>query len=200
MKLAVAIGASLVAFSAAASARADDDDAPRTPPPATGVYPAPMSQTTQSTYVPQSVAMSGPREIDAVDEDAPPAGYRAETRARKGLIIGGAVTFGSLYMISALAAAAGADANRGETNPLAAMWVPGVGPFIQLASTTSSTAKVFLTIDGLAQTSGLVMLVYGLASPKSVFVRNDLAQSKPKIMPVPIVTASGGGAGVVGTF
>jgi len=42
--------------------------------------------------------------------------------------------------------------------------------------------------------------VYGIAAPQTVFVRNDLAENKLKIMPVPVVTSTGGGAGVVGIF
>ena len=65
------------------TARADDDgddDADEVQPPAqpavVPVYTAPLSQTTQTTYVPQSVAMSGPEEITDFDFERPvPLGY-----------------------------------------------------------------------------------------------------------------------------
>lgn len=169
-------------------------------------YTAPLYQQTQPTYVPQSVALSGPREIkDWREGEAVPPGYRPVERTRKGLIVGGAVTFGTLYFISALVAAAGADANPNSTNPLAAMWVPGIGPFIQMTSTKSATANVFLAVDGAAQSAGLAMLIYGLFVPKTVLVRNDLGENtpkktKPEVHPVPLVGGGTTGLGLVGTF
>lgn len=170
-------------------------------------YTAPIYQTTQPSYVPQSVAMSGPREIkDWREGEAVPPGYRPVERTRRGLIIAGAVTFGSLYLISALVAAGGQDSHPGESNPLAAMWIPGVGPFVQMASTESATANVVLAIDGAAQSAGLVMLIYGLAVPRTVLVRNDLAKNerpaapRPQVRAVPMVGGGTTGFGVVGTF
>lgn len=171
------------------TAWADDDDdqpppapypQPAGPPP---VYVAPLSQQTQSTYVPQSVALSGPEEITDVGErQQAPAGYTAIKRARKGLIIGGAVTLGSTYMVCALTAAIGADTARSVdgtrgTNEVAAMWIPVAGPFVQIARTDSATANVFLFGLGGAQVAGAIMLYYGLTTEKRVFVRNDLVGS-----------------------
>src|SRR5262249_33082790 len=66
-------------------------------------YPAPLAQTTQPSYVPQSVALSGPEELRNWHEGEPiPPGYKPVERVRKGLIIGGAITFGALYSLSAL--------------------------------------------------------------------------------------------------
>src|SRR5215467_13654577 len=100
---------------------ADDDPPPvrRGPQP---VYPAPLAQETQSTYVPQSVALSGPEEISEWDSSRPvPMGYTPVERARKHLIVGGAVTFGVTYGISAFVAAIGEDAHRnGGTNEVGA--------------------------------------------------------------------------------
>jgi hypothetical protein len=158
-----------------------------------GEYVAPLSQTTQPTYVPQSVAMSGPREMPYREGEPVPPGYHVSERVRKGLIIGGAVTFGTLYFISALVAAAGADSSHNESNPLAAMWVPGVGPFIQMTKTSSATANVFLAVDGLAQSGGLLMLGFGLFSPRTVLVRNDLATSKGKKTEVALAPLAGRG-------
>jgi len=163
-------------------------------------YPAPLSQTTQPSYVPQSVAMSGPREIRSYEAGDPiPPGYRPVERTRRGLIVGGAVLFGTLYFISALAAAIDADNGKGELAPL---WVPGVGPFIQMFSTDSATGKLFLGIDGVGQSAGLFMLVYGLTARKTVLVRNDLAKGpeKPGVTVAPLVGAGTSGLALRGTF
>src|SRR5690349_4987127 len=85
---------------------------PSQPPPASarapnGEYVAPLQQGTQQVYVPQSVALSGPREISEYEEGDPiPPGYHAESKVRKGLVIGGAVTFGVMYILSVLVGAA----------------------------------------------------------------------------------------------
>jgi hypothetical protein len=167
-----------------------------------GQHVAPIYQTTQPSYVPQSVAMSGPRELAYNDGDPIPPGYHTSERVRKGLIIGGAVTFGTLYFFSALVAAAGADTSGSDRNPTAAMWVPGVGPFIQMTKTSSATANVFLAVDGLGQSAGLLMLGFGLFSPRTVLVRNDLASApkKPAVAVTPMAGPGGTGMAVVGAF
>jgi hypothetical protein len=150
-----------------------------------GEYVAPLQQQTQTTYVPQSVALSGPRMIKDWEPGQPiPMGYHPETRARTGLIVAGAVTFGTLYLISLFSCAIAGDAARNESNPAAAMCAPVVGPFIQMAQTSSSAGNVALAVDGIAQAAGATMLIVGIASPRNVLVRNDLATVR--LTPVPI--------------
>ncbi len=169
--------------SAPTSASADDDyygEEARPPPPAPGpqpVYTAPLSQTTQTTYVPQSVAMSGPEEISSDTDRAAPAGYTAVLRPRKGLLIGGGVSFGASYGLSILIAAIGSDIGGSNGNEAASMWIPVAGPFLQIANTDSATLGLFLAGIGAVQTTGAIMLYYGLTTKKRVFVRNDLVGS-----------------------
>lgn len=178
---ALLLGLSLLAVSSTAYADDDDEDMPppQVMPGPAPVYQAPLAQTTQSTYVPQSVALSGPEEItDNTDGRPAPAGYTSVKRSRKGLLIGGGVTLGVSYGISAMTAAIGDDfAGSDGKNEVAAMWIPVAGPFIQIANTDSATAKVFLVGLGAAQVAGAVMLYYGLTTTKTVFVRNDLVGS-----------------------
>jgi hypothetical protein len=177
-----------------------DQAAGRCQAPAAG-YATPMQQTTQSTYVPQSVAMSGPRMIkDWQDGDPVPDGYRVTQRKRVGLIVGGAVTFGVLYLFSVLGAAIVRDANNvvGGKDNADALFIPGVGPFVQMTTTTSATGNVFNVIDGAGQCAGLAMLFVGLTSPKQVLVRSDLGRSV--ILPTPYIGRGGGGIGLVGLF
>jgi hypothetical protein len=171
-------------------ARAQDEapappPAPR-PPPASahaenGEYVAPLSQQTQRSYVPQSVALSGPKELrDWKEGDPIPDGYREVQRARSGAIVGGCVTLGVMWLISALVAAGAQDANSlagNHTNPDAALYVPVVGPFIQMGNTSSALGNMTLLIDGLAQTGGFALLVYGITTPRNVLVRADLAEN-----------------------
>ena len=163
----------------AGTARADDDEEAPPPPPqapvAVPLYTAPLSQTTQTTYVPQSVALSGPEEItDVVDGRGAPMGYTTVHRTRKGLLIGGGVTFAATYGISLLSAAIGEDTKGGGRNEAAAMAIPLAGPFIEMGETDSATLHLFLAGLGAAQVAGAVMLYYGLTTTKTVYVRNDL--------------------------
>lgn len=191
-------------FTAPMAARAQS--APAAPPPAAAVqqpngeYTAPLQQQTQPSYVPQSVAMSGPPIINDPNENVPvPAGYHPETRVRKGLIIGGAITFGALYLISLLVAAAGSDIadSTGGKNGVASLYIPVFGPFVQMTQKGSSSGNVVLAIDGIGQAAGAAMLIGGIVAPKTVLVRNDLGfiQVTPMRM-----GKDGAGFGLTGTF
>ncbi len=147
-----------------------------------GEYVSPMQQQTQQTYVPQSVAMTGPRVIKDWNEGEPiPPGYHPSSRVRGGLIGGGAGLFGAFYLISALVAAVGTDVcNSGINchNPFWPMYIPVAGPFITIGTVGSSaTGDIFLILDGLAQAGGVAMIIVG-AIGHTVLVRNDLGEAK----------------------
>ena len=178
---------------------------PPPPPPASaigpnGEYVAPMSQTMQPTYVPQSVAMSGPRFIKDWEEGQPiPYGYHHETRVRKGMVISGAVVFGVLYLYSAFAAAVGEDISTetGGGNKAAWMYLPVFGPFLEMTETDSASLRYILMLDGLAQAAGAALLVAGVMYPKHLLVRNDLATMT--VVPMRI-GLEGSGMGLIGRF
>jgi hypothetical protein len=191
--LAVLPVAALALAPSTAFAQDYDEDQPPPQPAVQPVYTAPLSQTTQTTYVPQSVAMSGPEEITDFDFERPvPLGYTMVKRPRKGMIIGGAVSFGVSYGISVLSAAIGEDISSDGRNEAASMWIPVAGPFLQMAQTDSATLRVFLFGLGAAQTTGAILLYYGLTTKKRVLVRNDIVGS---LMVTP--TAGDGTAGML---
>lgn len=163
------------------------------------MYPTPLAQETQSTYVPQSVAMSGPEEISNWDSNRPvPDGYTPVERPRKHLIVGGAVTFGVGYGLSAFVAAVGEDStHNGGTNEVAAMWIPVAGPWIQAGRTDSATAKFFLVGMGATQVAGAIMLYYGMTTTQRVLVRNDLVGS---LSVSPLVARGASGMVLSGRF
>jgi hypothetical protein len=193
--------------------------APGTPPPASGApapwgtppppppyavapngqYVAPLQQTTQPSYVPQSVALSGPRFIkDWQPGEEIPYGYHPESRVRKGAIIGGAIAFGVPYLYSAFIASVGSDlAGASGDNKVADLYVPVFGPFMEMSQTSSATARYVLMLDGVAQGVGAGLLIYGLVSPKPILVRNDLALVT--VTPVRM-GQDGNGIGVMGRF
>jgi hypothetical protein len=178
---------------------------PPQPPPASAVAPngeyvAPLSQTTQPTYVPQSVALSGPRMIKDWEPGTPiPHGYHAETRVRKGKVISGSIVFGVTYLYSSFIAAIGQDisSETGDDHGLGWLFIPVLGPFLEMMETDSTTAHYILALDGIAQAAGVTLLVTGLMYPKWVLVRNDLASAT--VVPMKI-GMDGSGFGLVGRF
>jgi hypothetical protein len=165
------------------------------------MYTAPLSQTVQPSYVPQSVALSGPEEIDEdIDDRSPPPGYTLVHRRRKGLLIAGPIVLGAVYGYTALIAAVGTDIDKdtgGDGTSVAPLFIPVLGPFLEMGETDSYTARYLLAIDGAAQVAGAVMLYYGLTTTKRVFVRNDMLAN---MSVVPMVTPETSGLAVFGRF
>ena len=188
---------------AAPAAPPEPEDAvpgqPQYPPQAYPQYP-PTYQQYPGAPTPYPPPGAWPRYIKDWEEGQPiPYGYHPEKRARKGLVIPGAVMFGVAYLLSTLVAAAD-DGNYEGGNRYTALWIPVIGPFIQMGrSTTVGDDNQMFFLDGAAQTAGLTMLVLGLAFPRTILVRNDLGTIS--LLPTPMhVGRDGTGLGLVGRF
>jgi hypothetical protein len=144
-------------------------------------------------YHPQ--APLAPKVMDYEGGPVPP-GYHVATRARKGFIVAGAVTFGTLYLFSALGAAAAQDAKDEGFTPL---YAPCVGPFVAMGTAdVNATGAFALAVDGVAQSAGAAMLLFGLLAPQTKLVRNDAAVIE---IPAPVAFGrSGYGLGVAGAL
>lgn len=145
------------------------------PAPAYG-YPPPPSYAMPGPYAP---AWPAPRYIyDYEEGEVVPPGYHVETRAHRGLVIGGAVTFSSAYLLSVLGAVSGAtDGPKGPKRYLPLL-VPVGGPFITIGTADSKGAgTALLTLDGLAQVGGVALFIIGLSTDQALLVRNDVRTS-----------------------
>jgi hypothetical protein len=93
------------------------------------------------------------------------------------------VTFGVTYGIALATAAVGADLNRnGEsTTDISDLWIPALGPFLLTGQVDSAVGKLWLINWGIAQSAGAIMLVYGIANPRTLLVRNDQLGIAPMI-------------------
>ncbi|HEX3763363.1 MAG TPA: hypothetical protein VHW23_31930 [Kofleriaceae bacterium] len=172
---------------------------PPPPPPGGAMPPAPPGYA--PVYGPQPVMPPyAPAEITDFDDSAPvPYGYTKVSRTRIGLIIGGSVTLGATYLCTAFVGAlaeAVDNVDRNNTN-VAPVYVPVVGPFLEIGETDSSFARFWLTVSGLGQTAGAIMLVYGLTSPRTTLVRNDQLIVTSI---APLVAPGASGLSVVGRF
>lgn len=169
------------------------------PPPA--VAPGPVYVQPSPFYI------QGPRTLP-YDEGQPiPQGYTRREKPRLGLIIGGAVTLGVSYLLSLMAfviddsvSCVEFDGSGGcdETSDLWPLAIPVAGPFLTIGTTDGEQDSLtILLLDGLAQVGGVVMLVLGVTSKKTVLVRNDLAE----VHVTPLSFANGGhGLGLAGHF
>ena len=147
---------------------------------------------------------------DWEEGDPIPPGYREDTRIRKGLVIGGSVTLGSLWVISIIFGAAGASIEQtdedlnGDTNGITpedwyVLMVPVAGPFIGIATLEPEGAgTAFLILDGVAQAGGLAMLIAGLAA-RETYIR-PVPYGEIDVRVAPVVAPGFAGMGLNGTF
>ncbi len=143
-----------------------------------GVIAAPLAARAQQAappeappYAPPPSWANGPKKMPYEEGQPIPAGYRVEQERRKGLIIGGSITFGVAWLATAIIAAF--DTHR-EVKDVGL--VPVVAPFLALASgkVKSGDEPVWLGA-GLVQAGGVAMLAIGIVVKREVLVRNDVA-------------------------
>ena len=155
------------------------------PPPAGYAYPPPPPGYAYAYPAPTAYGLTYPTPLRA-PESAPynggpvPAGYHVEERARRGMLIGGAVVLGVPWVLG-LTIASGYD----FSNQSGWLVVPVLGPWITIASRKTdglcgygnscpddNGVRTMLILDGLTQAAGAIMLVYGLSSTKKVMARD----------------------------
>ncbi|KYF65048.1 hypothetical protein [Sorangium cellulosum] len=194
--LAVAIGI-IVSLAGAGQARADDAPPPAPPPMQQQPLPAPQAPPPPGFHAAPGVAPAGPKVLPWREGEPVPPGYQPETRVRKGLVISGAIVFGTVYLFTAIG---GADAVYRGSSGYAALFVPVAGPFLTLATTRQDDLETMaLVLDGLVQITGAALLLPGLLVPKTVLVRDDVG--KAFVVPVPMSFGpSSAGLGLVGRF
>jgi hypothetical protein len=171
-------------------------------------YPPPGYAAPAPVYImpPPQQAPAGPRKITDWEEGEPiPAGYHKVSHVRVGLIVGGAVTFGVTYLLTALSGALVSDVGNATNcgtscSSAKPLLIPLAGPWIVLPNVTSTaTGSFFLVLDGLVQAAGVGMLIGGIAAQKTDLVRDDTA--KVVVLPTPVVFDNkGAGFGFKGTF
>ena len=88
-------------------------------------------------------------------------------RARKGLVIGGAVTFGVSWGIAALISSILVDSTSGCTGSCRdsanVFWVPVIGPIWADARDPGSDGRGFFILWSAAELAGVVMFAFGVA-------------------------------------
>lgn len=155
------------------------------------------------TYAP--IVRERPATLPYVNGAPIPRGYMVEEYHPRGLIIGGAITLGSLYLIS-LSVAPTDDYKNGNG------WlaVPVIGPFGWLATrkdrtcgygsytytcSDDSSNRTLAMLDGLGQVAGATMLIAGLA-----ITRKHLVLVDTDVVVAPYATSTSSGLQLLGRF
>lgn len=185
------------------------------PPPTTAipgqpyilVDPATGRQMPMLTYGP--MLRQRPAELPYTEGAPIPRGYVLQEYHPRGLIIGGAVTFGVLYLISFSVASSN---NFDSTNAWLA--VPVIGPFGWLAARKSPTCnnttsiytvscntddsgnRAMVAMDGMAQVAGAAMLIAGVAITRKRLLLTD----QQELFVAPYTSSTGSGIRLFGRF
>lgn len=148
-----------------------------------------------------------PRELPYSENRPVPPGYALDEYHIRGLIIGGAVTLGTLWAISF--SVASSNDFSGANGWLA---VPVIGPFGWLATRKApqcntatyysscndeSSNRTLVAFDGIGQIAGAGMLIAGLAVTRKRLV---LIDPQAAIAVAPYATSRGSGLQLVGQF
>jgi hypothetical protein len=165
--------------------------------PAAPGYPPPA-------YYPQPAYSTAPAILDYEDGDPVPPGYHKSSHARKGLVIGGSVLFGTTYLLTLSVAGIGQlvnDVYPKGSKDFGPLLIPVAGPFVGLATTQPSSGGAFgLALLGLMQAGGVAMFIAGFAAPKTRLVR-DGKNPGPTFAVLPTSFGpSSAGLGLVGSM
>lgn len=169
---------------------------PGTYPPPVVYYPAPPGT---APGAPPPPATPPPPSIIAYEDGDPiPEGYRLDSRARMNLVGTGIGLFIPFYVISTLSAAI---AEAGGNSNYWPMYVPTIGPLITISTAKpDNNFEVFmLGLDAVAQTAGIGLIIWGMASREKRLIR--VAGETPSLTIAPAYLGRGSfGLGISGTM
>jgi hypothetical protein len=110
----------------------------------------------------------------------------------------GATIFSVSYIAAVLRATTSYPSATDITTPHGALWIPVVGPFIDMGHTSGAANIFLLALDGAAQIGGLTLFVYGQTTPSTTHAR-DVGKTVT-IRVAPVLAPGTGGAAVFAKF
>lgn len=152
-------------------------------------------------YAPPGYAMPHRRVVEYHGGPIP-RGATLETHRPMALVVGGAVVFGGLYLISVLTAS-GSGGLISCSGGCGGGWLyaPIVGPFVVMGSGMRSTGdQIVLAIDGIFQTAGVVGFIVGMLRTQQVLVFTDYARNDHPSRPQWMLTPGAPGASIGATL
>jgi hypothetical protein len=177
-------------------------------PPPPGYEAAPAGAYPPYGYPYPPAYTTPPATLHYVEGQPIPEGYHVERGPIRALVVAGAATTGSVWILGLSFASGSSFAN-------ASGWllVPVLGPWIALGTrrnecrlgtnstdvfcdSSESSMRTLYVLDGLVQGAGAAMFLAGMLSTRTKLVRNDVAE----ITVAPILIGSGHGLGAFGRF
>jgi hypothetical protein len=161
---AVALGAN-DAPPPSAGAYAPAPTAPAPPPPPAG-NPPPYPPAPYGTYPPGYAPVPQYPGYPTYPPGYPPMQLTQVHRARRGLVTGGAITFGVSWGLAATISLLLNDSScTGSCRDSASyLWIPIAGPLVVAARDDSSDGDSIFVLWSAAQAAGAAMLIVGLCS------------------------------------
>lgn len=126
--------------------------------------------------------------------DPVPTGYHVESRVRRGPIIAGTIMAGTTYFVNLLVA----DVEERDGDDRSTwLYVPGVGTwaYVDDACDDERDGCSFVIMHSLTHSIGLAMIIYGIAAPKQLLVRDTAA-----LRITPYLARSTSGIAATGSF
>ncbi|MGK4003206.1 hypothetical protein WMF31_11325 [Sorangium sp. So ce1036] len=163
------------------------------------VYLERQVQVGHAPYAPP-VLLGLPRTLPYKDDAPAPHGYRLGTQMNRRLARAGAIVLGSSWALAALTAGTVLSEGSSESESYAPLLVPVAGPFITLGTGEDidfsdgdgRLSGALVLVDGLAQATGLALLVAGLVANQKIWVRDDIPQGASLPAPEILVGPTGG--------
>lgn len=182
------------------------------PPPPYGQPAPPYGQPAGGRYYGQGGPYGGqeyqaPKYLDYEEGEEIPPGYHLESRANRGLVIGGSVMLGTGWLVSVFTGligevihqSTGFSGTDGQKNTWMPMLIPVAGPFVTMFTARqdiSDSGYVPIILLGAVQAGGLAMLISGAVVKSQRLVR--IANTELQIDPIfaPRTAQSGGFTGL----
>jgi hypothetical protein len=184
--------------------------APTAPPPAGNRAPAPAPAPAPASPYPAAAYPGYPPGY--APPGYPPPGYAAPGyapypqyayppqqlttvhRPRRGLVTGGAITFGVSWGIAASFSFIAGTCTGCNDDSVDYLWVPVAGPLIVASNESSSTGPGIFILWSAAQAAGIIMFIVGVAGHDVMEYR--IARGGPTFQLAPLVARQASGLGL----
>jgi len=138
----------------------------------------------------------GPRTLPFVEGERVPEGYVLQEQSGTFAVAGGAAVFGLAYLVTLIGYAVATEGCGGGdaacVDGLWPLWFPAFGPIVAIGTgRVGDGTATMLVIDGLFQSAGVGLVIYGLATDRFYWLRADLAGLR-----VTPLALDGGGRGL----
>lgn len=173
------------------------------PPQPVVVQPPPQEPARVEVHTPAAAPAPQPVVVDNSGAET----NRHLLRSSRALIASGVTLFGVTYLSTVIAAAVtsdvcAADASLGCREAAWPIYIPVVGPFVQMgyvSGTGANTARALLAIDGVLQGGGIAMAVAGIVMGTAA-ASSGSRPAYSRFLMTPGTVGSGSGLVAMGRF